>query len=213
MMYYDLCIATTTFFGLYGTVSDGEYRKRLFLDEAESLSKMDKNGLRIVWLIHDDVSPEFPEIDVAGVDLFIVRGMEKLGNTGAIPLAISRAVKFAPIVLSLDSDGLIARDCLPRLWDLQRRYQQQNVFGTFNTKYHHTLEDRGDHVMKQSLCEHGILFRSGVWVGKRPDYGLLSNLTCEGPFPCLKPSGVQHTGQFGLNGTMDDFDEKFQIGE
>ena len=206
---YDLVIVTTTFFGLYGTVSDGKYRERLFLDEVDSLSKADKNGLRIIWLIHDDVSPEFPDINVAGVDLFIVRSKEKLGYVGAILLAIAHAIKFAPIVLTLDSDGLIAKDCLPRLWDLRHRYPQQGIFGTFNTRYHHTLEDRGDHVMKESLCEHGVLFRSSLWLGNRPNYALLANLKCEGPFPCLKPSGVQHTGQYGLNGTMDDFDTNF----
>ena len=216
-MQYGLAIATTTYFGAYNSCKDGNYRLRLFLDEVESMRGADMAGRKVVWVIHDDASPidfVLPQLD--NVDVQLIRHSDNRGNTGNIPRCVTHASQLAPWTLALDSDGLIARDCFPRLWRLVAQYPTLKVFGTFNTKYHITKEDKGTHVIKQSLCEHGVLFKSELWKSEsiRDGFGLLSNIRYdqfENNYPCLKPSGVQHTGQYGLNGTLDDNDVEFNL--
>ena len=214
---YDLAIATTTYHGPYNSCRDGGYRLKLFRDEVESLRNADTAGRKVVWVIHDDASPiDFAVPQLDNIDVILVRHPDNRGNTGNIPRCVTHAASLAPWTLALDSDGLVAKDCFPRLWRLVEQYPHISVFGTFNTKYHINKEDRGDHVIKQSLCEHGVLFKSRLWkVDKiRDGFGLLSNIRSDdfvGNYPCLKPSGVQHTGQYGLNGTLDDDDPEFQL--
>lgn len=207
-MSFDFAIATTTYFGTYGNCRDPRYRLKLFLEEAESVARLDwQNG---VWVIHDDASPvEFPALPQMNCEVIVVGGDKRLTNAGRIPKAISHAVTLAPWVLALDSDGLLSRNCIQRIRWLQDKFPEQGVFGTFDTKYHPDVETHGGYVMKRSLPEHGLVFRSDLWqVPYRDGFGLLSNIRCDGysPYPCLSPSGVQHTGRLGLNGASDDYD-------
>jgi len=203
---YDFAIATTTYFAPYANCKDVEYRVELFYTMCESLAKVDWSGSSAIWVIHDDASPAFPVMMDVGIPVEVIRHKENLTIAGNSGRSIQHAAGLGEWVVVADSDGLFARDCFLRLKGLMQQYPDEGIFGLFNTKYHKLVEDRGDHVIKATLCEHGTVFHNslaGFCFGRiRMDVG---------PYPCLKPSGLQHTGQVGLNSTTDDFDSEFQV--
>ena len=212
---YDIAIATTCYFEPYGTIKDEvgiEFRRQSFLAMLHSIGRVDWGAQKAIVCVRVDGGrpPEIPEI---GIPIQIIVNPEKAGCPLNLTLACDDAQKHAPWVLYVDNDGLFAKDSIKRLFKLIARYPDMDAFGLFNTKYHETIEEHPDHVLKHSLCEHGICFKTTRW-DFRLSYGGISFPAAaqyRSPYPTLKPSGVQHCGgKYGLNGTEGDFDADFR---
>lgn len=209
---YDLCVVTTTYLDAYDGCFNPYYRLGLFLDEIASMRHLDCGRLKVCWLIYDDGSPQFPAMPAMPFDteLHLLRNVGWVRNSVR---ACARACELSGWVLNLDSDGLIARDAIGRATSLIAQFPNAPAYGLFNTPYHHTLETHADHVLKQSIPEHGLLFRSQDY---RTDMGdnfpLFARLKPNGSgYPVLRPSGIQHTGKVGVNSTEDDEDLEFKL--
>ena len=188
-------------------------------------------GLRFKWLISDDASPvdvpSFPPHN-SSCDVEIIKQPINLGNAKNILWVCGEAAKQAYWVMYADNDGLFSKDCFKRLFPLLWRYPWCHAYTVFDTKYHFPVQhpvtdDRlkywgvtetqlADHSLKQSTCEHGLVFRAEDW---KNDGTWVCNLhhaiePNDPPYPCLKPSGLQHIGKRGLSGTTDDYDASFK---
>lgn len=198
---YDIAIATSTYFAPYGNCVAGSYRVALFRELLKSLLQVDLRGRKACWVIHDDASPEFVEIPRMPFDVRILKIADNLGQPKAYFGALAEANKIAEWVIFCDSDGWMTPDCIERAFALSEKYPDAQMYGLYNSPYHKTIEEFEDHVLKESICEHGRFFRSsfGGW-------GVVENA-----IPVLRPSGIQHCGKFGLNGTEDDYDRELEI--
>lgn len=199
---YDVALATSTYFGgKYGNVTDPHYRRRLFDDLCDSLEMLDKGGKRICWIIGDDCSPAGPpEKMEMPFDVFVLTRPQNVGQPQNYLQTVQRACREAEWVLVVDDDAIVADDCIIRLFDLVGKHPECDCYGAFNSPYHPVIQDCGDYVLKHSTCELGRFFRA-EWGG----FGVTRK-----PIPVLKPSGIQHCGKFGLNGTADDYDRDFR---
>ena len=228
-MKYDLAIATTYFAGPYGNC-DGEDRAEYFDQMLESARHVDwPSDKRFLWIVSDDASIIPARVTNLPIDFMLVRHTKNKGNLDNITWVVGEAAKWAEWVMYADNDGMFSRDCFHRMFALLARYPWCNAFTAFNTKYHGkvalpisddrlmqmgvTEVDFPDHCLKQSTCEHGFTFRADNWANDGTwSCNLMSGLRCENPpYPCLKPSGLQHIGKRGLNGTMDDYDVDFVL--
>ena len=202
MMPYDVCLATPTYFGIYGNVKDAGYRKNLFLNLRDSMKRLITSGAKVCWLIQDDASPEsFPEWngDNFSFDIQMSKNEEHLGMPKNYLNTAEQARQIADWVLVVDDDAIVAPNVIHRMFELANKYPDHLMYGAFNSPYHKVVEDRGDHVLKHSTCELGRFFRHNY-----EGFGFVTH-----PIAVLKPSGIQHCGTFGLNGTADDFDPNF----
>lgn len=228
---YNLCIATAAYFGPYGNCRGDE--RRSYLERMiESWVGIEwPEGLQFKWLISDDASPvDVPPFPPHGdrCDVEIVKQPKNLGNQQNILWVCGEAAKQAYWVLYADNDGIFAKDCITRMLNLAWRFPWAMAYSAFNTKYHypvpHPVTDErlialgvhevegSDYSLKASGCEHGLMFRADDWLNDNSwvcslHSGIKDNV---GPYPCLKPSGLQHIGKRGLSGTTDDYDAAFK---
>lgn len=216
---FDLAIATTTYFsGPYGTIKDkegSEFRKGTFLAMLESIKNVDWGGRSAVLCVRDDsVEADFPSLPDIGIPIRVERNEKVAGCPLNLTLACNDAAPLAPLVIYVDNDALFSKRSILRLFAMMEAYPDVEGWGLFNTKYHIDVAEYPGVVIKQSMCEHGLCFRSAKW-DYSPSYGLIAYASAagiQGPYPTLKPSGVQHCGgKYGLNGTEDDFDQNFRI--
>lgn len=198
---YDVAIATSTYFAPYGNCVSGSYRLALFRKLIKSLQLLDTCEKKVCWVIHDDASPEFPEIPVMPFDVKILKRAQNIGQPDNYLSTVQDANTTAAWTMVCDDDGFVASDCLKRAFELVARHPEHEVFGLYNSPYHKPSQEFEDHVLKSSTCEHGRFFRSsfGGWGPVAHDIVV------------LRPSGIQHCGKFGLNGTEDDFDKELTI--
>lgn len=218
---YDLAICTTCYFsGPYGTITDkagSDHRKGTFLAMLESIAKLDWGGRRAALFIRDDsLECDFPALPDIGIPIHVARNAEKVGCPMNLTLACNDAAHLAPFIIYVDNDGLFSRRSIIRLFDLMARYPDMEAWGMFNTRYHKDVAAYDDHVIKATICEHGVCFPTKKW-DYAPIYGPIAYASCaglNGPYPTLRPSGVQHCGGiYGLNGTSDDTDEEFRLSD
>ena len=197
---YDIAICTSTYFGLYGNVTDTSYRLKLFEKMRDSLMEIDTGDKSVCWVIHDDASPVMPPISTRmRFPVHLLRRAENIGQPRNYLSTAEHACELAEWVLVVDDDGLVAPDILPRMFSLVDRYPEADFYGAFNSPYHPAVETYDDHVLKVSTCEHGRFFRCST-----NGFGMSKH-----KIPVLKPSALQHCGIYGLNGTVDDFDAEF----
>ena len=210
---FDVAIVTTSYFAPYRGCDDPLYRLKLFCDEIESVRQLSTDGKRIIWAIFDDGSDYWPnKFEQMHIPVEIHSQLNNIGWARLLPIACTRGCELADWVINMDSDGLIAQDAIRRVFSLVQRYPRATGYGLFNTKYHHTKNIFDDHVIKQSIPEHGIMFRAKDYdVVPRPDnFPLMARLPAEPEgYPVLRPSCIQHTGKMGINSTADDFDIEF----
>lgn len=225
---YDIAVSMGTYFDDHWRVN-GEYRRELYLACIESLKKVNWLGTRVVLVLRDDCStipPERPEI--VGVDVDYLVRPKRLGSNESpflnLQQGILEAGELGYWVLWLDSDGLVAHDCIKRLFDLVHVFPSHPAYGAFNSPVHEVLEDhraeKPGYVLKRSLTEHGTLFRSadlrsfdrGFWSGLCARKDNSGYFDFPKAWPCLAPSGIQHTGIVGVNNPKgEDFDVEFVL--
>ena len=200
-MKYDVALATSTYFGgLYGNVTDPDYRRTMFAALCRSLYWLEKGNLNVCWVIGDDCSPSGPPENLpVMIDTYVCTRTKNVGQPKNYMETVQRACERADWVLVVDDDGEVAPDALERMFWLVDKYPKADCYGAFNSPYHQAVEVFDDHVLKQSNPEHGRFFRS-EWGG----FGLTKELV-----PVLRPSAIQHCGKYGLNGTADDYDTDF----
>ena len=117
MMPYDVCIATSTYFGIYGNVTDPNYRKGLFLQLRDSIKHIQTAGAKICWLVQDDASPEpFPEwADDLPFEMRTVRRKEHIGMPENYLSTVESACTLADWILIADDDSIFQPPCGPRI--------------------------------------------------------------------------------------------------
>ena len=207
---FDLAIATAHYAGPYGN-ADGKDRLRYF--EAMLRSAREVNwpiDKKIIWVISDDASPfRLLTIPLLRIPVEFHVNPLRIGSKENIMHVIDRGVELADRVLYCDNDGEFSHNCFERLFRMIEDVPDAQGYMVFNTNYHETIGWTKGHLLKRSYTEHGICFRSTQWshMGREPD--IFACLRSEPPYPCLTPSGLQHIGKRGLNGTEDDFDLEF----
>lgn len=200
---YDVAIATSTYFGLYGNVPDTEYRRTMFRNLVDSMMELDIGGRQVCWVIGDDCSPSGPPQGIpVPFDVYVLTRDKNIGQPKHYLATVNAARERANWVLVVDDDGIISPQCLNRLFALVEKYPLADCYSAYNSKYHQTKEVFDDHVLKHSATEHGRFFRA-PWSG----FG-----STQHPIPTLRPSGIQHCGKYGLNGTEDDYDPEYVDG-
>ena len=210
---YDLAICTAFYAGRYGNCNE-QQRLSYFERMLDSATRVDwPADKRIVWVIADDASLlPFPVLPALPIAFDVTRHDTNIGNQQNIVWVCRRGAQLAEWVAYCDNDGLFARDCFTRLFNLIESQPKYRGYSLFNTKYHHPTGIEGSGwVEKASSCEHGFVFRADDWENDGSYVcGLMSACpNAAPPYACLRPSGLQHIGTFGLNGTADDFDSEF----
>lgn len=216
MSRFDICISQATYFDAYERVPAG-YRRMLWRNCLRSLAASDLRGLNVLLLVRDDGSAEPPtpqELLLAGATITV--RCEPQPHTGFSPhlsATVRAACGYAQWVLWLDDDGLLHPRWLHEAQRLVHIYPASRAYGLFNSHYHPTVEDCGDHVLKPYLTELGMWFRSADYCRLHEHSSLLGALLCQGDqrrFPCAAPSVVQHQGRLGFNNPRgDDYDPAF----
>lgn len=198
---YDVAIATSTYFGEYGNVPNRDYRMDLFLRLAQSLRISHLGAWRVLWLIHDDASPVFPEMPKLPFDVMVLRRSKNIGQPQNYLSTVQHAAAEANWVAVIDDDGEVKPDWLKRAFDLVAWFPEADCYGLYNSPYHPANRVEDGYVLKPSTCEHGRFFRAkfGGWGPVTHD------------IPVTRPSVLQHCGKFGLNGTKDDYDREFNL--
>ncbi len=200
-MKYDLAIATSTYFAIYGNVPYSGYRLKLFRELMDSMKDVRWCGLKPIWVIHDDNSPHFPATPDAEIDTLVFHRNTNLGQPKNYLSTVNHACEMAPWVLVVDDDGIISPDCIERLLWLKDKFPEREVFCAFNSPYHAVSIDGDGYVEKLTCPEHGRFFTAANGGFRSVSHTIAT----------LKPSGVQHCGKYGLNGTANDWDRDFRI--
>lgn len=217
---YDLALAMTTYFNPHCKVPVG-YRRKLYNDCIDSLTKVDWLNMNVLLVLRDDCSDEPPCSEILShelsLDVDFKRQEKNLREDGNIFANCQEAAIIASEqahwVLWLDSDSLVKPNAIRKLFDLVHMFPNHPAYGGFNSPLHETYEVKDGVAYKKSLTELGTLFRGiksfqgGMWAQLCSANGVLQWPSF---WPCTAPSVIQHTGKIGVNNPDgNDFDKDF----
>lgn len=207
-MSYDLAVATTTCFDVYGYVKSGDYRRGLWKLFMESLVESDFDEKKIILLVSDDASPEPPQKQFTPFDCLFLYHRDRLSFGPNALAGMNIAVKLAPVILSVDSDAYFHPDWVKWLFMAMKKYPNHGGYSLFNSPRHGTMhcELEPGIYERTSSQEHGLAIRSELFVPDRMINVQKSN------FVVPKVSMIQHTGSYGVNNCpkeSQDYDPNF----
>jgi len=215
---YDLAVATTTYFGSYGYVSDSSHRMKYWDWFCESIERTNLDGKKIILIVSDDGSPIVPEKRKFPFDSEWHVHIEHGGIPFSSPWTVQHASQYAPWVINADSDAYFHPEWANWLFSVMQRYPEETAFNLFNsprqTEILGMLEG-GKILIKGSSQEHGRVISSmdlNTRSNWKPEDWDIRHIPTSRKILVPRVSMIQHTGCYGLNnvpGGSEDYDPDF----
>lgn len=193
-MKYDLVIATTLCFKLYGHVKDGEYRRKLWENMQRSLKKSDMSSMNI---------------------LHVTNETDKGWNDNYLEL-LNFCKDQAPLCLIADSDGYFHPDWLKWLNGVLLAFPNASGWQLYRSP--RMSDYQVNAYRRRHASPHGLCFRTSKYISSISGEwfeAFIGKLSGDG-FIVPPYSMLQHCGQYGLNnlpGGSEDFDPNFPLND
>lgn len=199
-MNYDLVIATTTCFSIYGHIPDEEYRRKLWGRFLSSLANTTLIKHRFTHLVSEDTG---------------------IGWNANYFKVLNEATSIAPLCLIADSDAYFHPDWLVWLYEAMRKYPDAAGWSLYNSPRNITfVRDLEPGIFEKShSCPHGLVYRTA----DRPVSEVqgwfeefITAIAGKHSMGFVTPtvSMIQHAGLYGLNNIpkgSEDYDPLFPL--